>query len=39
MMRMEEMLFIEAEAEGRANLENGKALLKAIMDKRILDGS
>ena len=39
MMRMEEMLFIEAEAVGRANLENGKALLKAIMDKRILDGS
>ena len=39
MMRMEEMLFIEAEAEGRANLENGKALLKAIMDKRITDGS
>lgn len=39
MMRMEEMLFIEAEAEGRANLENGKALLKAIMDKRILDKS
>lgn len=39
MMRMEEMLFIEAEAEGRANLENGKALLKAIMDKRILNGS
>ena len=39
MMRMEEMLFIEAEAEGRANLENGKALLKSIMDKRITDGS
>ena len=39
MMRMEEMLFIEAEAEGRANLENGKALLKAIMDKRITDKS
>ncbi len=39
MMRVEEMYFIEAEAVGRTNLEEGKALLKGFMDKRILDGS
>lgn len=38
-MRVEEMYFIEAEAVGRTNLAEGKALLKSFMDQRILDGS
>lgn len=39
LMRVEEMYFIEAEAEANVDLAKGKALLTAFMKNRITDGS